>query len=97
LSKKKIIAIYGQDVANKLWQLIYLSDKGYKHYWDEKNQFVNKNIERLIVSEKRNNEDSVWSILGQIDISLDIAIVDMDETLSGLNGQILKLISKDGY
>jgi hypothetical protein len=93
LSKEKFIYLYGQAIGNELWQLVYESVGGYKNYWEEKNLFVTKNIERLVVSDSRNNADSMWSILTQIDISIDIAILDMEETLSGLNGQIIKLIS----
>lgn len=92
LSKTKFCELYGKDKGLKLWGLIYDSNNGYKKYWEAKNLYIDKNIERLISSESRNNEESLRSILTQIDISLDIAILDCEETFNGLNGQIAEFL-----
>ena len=91
-SREEFISLYGKKTGARLWGLIVESKKGYRTYWEEKNMFLNKNIERITSSSSRSNEDSVWSILNQIDIAIDLAILDMEETLKGLNGEIIKLI-----
>ena len=51
------------------------------------------NIERLVDS-KRSNRESGRSILTQIDIAVDLAILDCEVTFYNLNGQIAELIKE---
>ena len=92
LSRDMFKNIHGNDRGNKLWGLIYESENGYKKYWEEKNRFLDKNIERFVYSKSYNNIESVRGILNQIYIAVDLAIIDCEETFEGLNGQITELI-----
>jgi hypothetical protein len=93
LSMDRFVEIYGRDKGLKLWGMIYESENGYKKYWEDKNVFINKNIERIIISKTRNNEESLRSILTQIDICIDLSILDCEDTFESLNGNISEIIN----
>ena len=93
-TRDQFVDMFGRDKGLKLWGLIYESQNGYKKYWEEKNVFINKNIERIIISKTRNNEESLRSILTQVDIAIDLAILDCEETFDNLNGHITEIINR---
>ena len=93
-TREAFIKLHGRDVGLKLFGLIYESENGFKAHHQNRVLFISENIERVLLSQSKNKKDALRTILTQIDIAVDLAIVDCEEAFKALNGRIEDLINK---
>jgi len=86
---------YGKEVSESMFALIYHSDNGFKRYHKERLEFIFRNINRVVNSQAKNINDSIRTILTQIDISIDLAILDCEMAFTDLNGRIENSINQN--
>lgn len=86
---------YGKTKGEKLFTLIYYSDMGFKKYHQARLEFIFENIDRVVQSSAKNVTDSIRTILTQIDISTDLAILDCEVAFRELNGRIEKTVESN--
>ncbi|NHZ84403.1 MAG: hypothetical protein GWP19_00800 [Planctomycetia bacterium] len=92
-TREKFMALHGRIKGAKLFGLIYDSAKGFKKHHGNRLLFINENIERVLLSQSKNSKDSIRTILTQIDIAVDLAILDCEDAFEDLNGDIEKLVN----
>ena len=93
-TRTRFIEQYGREIGLKLFGLIYDSNDGFRNYHRARLDFIFENIDRVMFSATKTLFDSVRTILTQIDVSTDLAIIDCDLAFKELNGRIEDLINK---
>jgi len=92
-TREQYVAIYGRKKGLKLYGLIYESKEGFKNYHKNRVQFIIQNIEKVLLSRSKNIDDSIRTILTQIDIAIDMAILDCEDAFIDLNGRVERIIN----
>jgi len=91
-TRTRFIELYGREKGINLFILIYESSDGFKIYHHARLEFIIENIERVMMSQSKSLLDSVRTILTQIDIATDLAIIDCETAFKELNGRIENII-----
>ncbi len=84
----RFVELYGQKKGEEIFKLIYKSEEGFEKYHKNRIEFIFENIERVLLSQAKSMPDSVRTILTQIDIATDMAILDCETAFRELNGRI---------
>jgi len=80
--------------GNRLFQIVYYSEKGFKKYHRRNVENIQQNISKMFLVESFNNNEIVNSFILQIWVALDTAMNDCVAAFRNLNGDLKSEIDK---
>lgn len=89
---KKYQLIYGKPLGQQIYNQVY---PAYAEYRRRNFDFLNDSIETFSSSSSKDNEDIIRTFLILIQITLDIAVSNCEESFRNQNGTLEKLINQN--